>query len=220
MPERDSAARIAGALLMLTAVINAVSAMARFAADTDQPTLAETLSAIHLNQGLYGLGGVSRITAGFTLIAAARYLLRTRIIRDGHGTPLVPGLFAASGAFNIVSGACAVILAAYAPAINPLIESSAFLRWSTGKTGFALAGLALVVASRYPWRVGSALRSIAPVSAIVGVAMQFIWIDSATVAHPIVGAAFFLCLLAVGSMLFTGRTQRSSRRVVDSDSPA
>ena len=38
--------------------------------------------------------------------------------------------------------------------------------------------------------------------------MQFIWIDSATIVHPIVGAAFFLWLVAVGTMLATGRVER------------
>ena len=204
---QDPAARIAGALLVLTAVITAISALGRFAADADQPTLAETLSAISLKSGLYGLGGAARFVAGVTLVAAAWYLLRTWIIRERLDTPLVPTLFAVSGAFTIVSGACAVILAVSAPDVSPLIESSAFLRWLTGKIGFAIAGLALVVAARYQWKVGGPLRYIAAMSAIIGVAMQFIWIDAATMVHPIVGAAFFVWLLAVGTMLFSGRTE-------------
>lgn len=216
---RDRAARTAGALLVMTALVNAVSAMGRVAADTDQPTLAETLSAISLNRGLYALGGASRLVAGITLVAAAWYLLRTWIIRERWATPLVPRLFAVSGAFSIVSGACAVVLAALAPETSSFIELSELLRWLTGKIGFASAGLALVAASRYQWMVGGALRHIAPFSAVVGVAMQFIWIDAATLAHPIVGAAFFIWLLAVGSMLFSGRTEQLFRQMVNSDSP-
>ena len=212
---RDPAARIAGALLVLTAVVTAISALGRVAADADQPTLAETLSAISLKSGLYGLGGAARFVAGVTLVAAAWYLLRTWIIRERLGTPLLPALFAVSGAFTIVSGVCAVILAVLAPEVSPLIESSAFLRWLTGKIGFAIAGLGLVVASRYQWKVGGTLRSISPISAIVGVAMQFIWIGAATMVHPIVGAAFFVWLLAVGLMLFRGRTERLFAQMID-----
>ena len=116
---QDPAARIAGALLVLTAVITAISALGRVAADADQPTLAETLSAISLKSGLYGLGGAARFVAGVTLVAAAWYLLRTWIIRERLDTPLVPTLFAVSGAFTIVSGVCAVILAVSAPDVRP-----------------------------------------------------------------------------------------------------
>ena len=56
--------------------------------------------------------------------------------------------------------------------------------------------------------VGGTLRWIAPGSLVIGVAMQFIWIDSATILHPIVGTAFFLWLLAVGTMLSTGRVEQ------------
>ncbi len=215
LSKRDPAGRVAGALLVLTALITAISAIGRVAADADQPTLAETMSAISLKSELYGLGGVARFVAGVTLVAAAWYLLRTWIIRERLGTPLVPALFAVSGAFTIVSGVCAVILTVSAPDVSPLTESSEFLRWLTGKIGFAIAGLALVVASRYQWKVGGALRYIAPTSAIIGVAMQFIWIDAATIAHPIVGAAFFVWLLAVGLMLFSGRTERLFAQMVN-----
>ncbi len=201
---------------MLTALITAVSAATRVSADTDfQPSLQDTLEAISLQPGLYGVGGAARLLSGITLGAAAWYLLRTWIIRLRLGSPLVPALLLFSGVFTAVSGLCAVILAVAAPEIDPLVEFSALIRWLSGKIGFALAGLALVVASRFQWKAGGPLRFIAPVSGILGLAMQFIWIDSATLAHPIVGAAFFLWLLAVGSMLFTGRTEELFRRMVD-----
>ena len=216
---RDSAARSAGALLLLTALVTAVSAVTRVSAEADfQPSLQDTLDAIADQSGLYGLGGATRLVSGVTLGAAAWFLLRTWIIRLRLGSPTVPGLFLVSGVFTAVSGLCAVILALAAPEINPLIEWSALIRWLTGKIGFALAGLALVVASRYQWKAGGILRFIAPVSGILGLAMQFIWIDSATLAHPIVGTGFFLWLLAVGFMLFTGRTEELFRRMINSGS--
>jgi hypothetical protein len=131
---------------------------------------------------------------------------------------VVPALFLVSGVFTAVSGVCGVILAVAAPEINSLGESSALIRWLGGKIGFTLAGLALMVASRFQWRVGGVLRFIAPASGILGLAMQFIWINSATLAHPIVGGAFFLWLVAVGSMLFTGRTEDLFRKMLSPDS--
>lgn len=38
--------------------------------------------------------------------------------------------------------------------------------------------------------------------------MQLIWIDAATLMHPIVGAAFFFWLVGIGTMLATGRVER------------
>ena len=216
---RFSEARVAGGLLILTALATGVAVIARVAADADQPTLAESLSAISRNSGLYGLGGAARLISGVTLLAAAWYLSRTWIIRERLGTLLVPILLAVSGAFTAVSGACALMLAASASSsmdattIGPLIEYSATLRWLTGKIGFAAAGLALIVASRYQWRVGGALRYVAPYSLIVGAAMQFIWIDAATVAHRIIGPAFFVWLGVVGAMLVMGRVERLFRRM-------
>lgn len=217
--ERDPATRIAGALLVLTALVTAVSVLARVTTDADfQPSLQDTLDAISRHSGLYGVGGAARFLSGLTLGAAAWFLLRTWIIRLRLGSPGVPALFLASGAFTAVSGLCAVILAVAAPESSPLIEFSALVRWLSGKIGFASAGLALVVASRFQWKVGGALRFIAPVSAVLGLAMQFIWIDSATGAHPVVGGAFFLWLLAVGTMLFTGRTEETFRKMLGPDS--
>lgn len=223
--KQGSTARIAGALLMLTAVITAVSAFGRLAADADQPTIKKTLDAISLNTGLYGMGGATRLIAGITLIAAASFLGRTWIIRQRLGSPLVPRLFVLSGGFTAISGFAAFLLAIWVSSLLPvpsdpdmsqLLESALLIRWLTGKIGFAVAGLALIGASRFQWEVGGALRFIAPISMILGVAMQFIWIDSATLLHPIIGAAFFVWLLAVGAMLFTGRTEKLSMRMIKS----
>ena len=217
-PGRVSEARIAGALLLLTALATAVAVIGRVAADADQATLAESLVSISEARGLYGLGGAARLISGVTLLAAAWYLSRTWIIRERLGTPLVPILLAVSGAFTAVSGACAVLLAVSAPdvaavSVAPLMENSELLRWLTGKIGFAAAGLALIVAARYQWKVGGALRYIAPASLVIGIAMQFIWFDAVTLLHRISGVAFLVWLIAVGGMLFTGRVERLFRRM-------
>ena len=47
-----------------------------------------------------------------------------------------------------------------------------------------------------------------PVSAVLGIAMQFIWIDAATIMHLVIGSLFFVWLLVIGAMLYTGRVER------------
>ena len=226
-PERDRSARMAGVLLILTAGATVAAVAGRVAADADQPTLSESMMAIALDRWLYLAGGVARLVSGITLIAAAWLLLRTWIIRERLGTPLVPVLFVASGLFTAVSGLSAVGLAASVPdaeATAAILDYSragsvmvvADLRWLTGKIGFATAGLALIVAARYQWRAGETLRLIAPVTAVLGVAMQFIWIDAATFAHRIIGPAFFVWLVLIGAMLLTGRVERHFVRLRDS----
>ena len=222
---RDTAARAAGALLLITAITTVVAVVGRVAADADQPTLVDSLVAISESDLLYGIGGAARLISGITLLAAAWLLLGTWIIRERLGTPAVPALFAASGVFTAVSGACAVALALSVPdgtesvaayLRNSLVEPTYDVRWLTGKIGFALAGLALIVAARYQWKAGGTLRRISPVSALIGIAMQFIWIDAATIMHPIYGTAFFLWLVAIGAMLMTGRVERQFNEMIDS----
>ena len=185
--------------------------IARVAADADQPTLAESLRAIGDSRPAYATSGIARFVSGLALLAGALALLRTWIIRQRLGTPVVPLLFGISGVVTAVSGAAAVIIAMSPTPTGPvptMIELLSDVRWLTGKLGFAAAGAALVVASFYQWRVGGHLRKIAPASAIVGLAMQFIWIDSATIMHPIIGVSFFIWLSAIGTMLATGRVER------------
>ena len=225
--KRDHAARIAGSLLVLTAIATAVAVVGRVAAGADQPTLQESMAAIAENSELYIAGGAARLISGVTLIAAALFLLRTWIIRERLGTPLVPALFITSGAFTAASGACAVALGISAPDVaettalyvrGSVVDTMAYLRWLTGKTGFAAAGLALIVAARYQWEVGGTLRRIAPLTVLLGVSMQLIWIDAATVVHRITGPAFFVWLLAIGGMLLTGRIERHFTAMLDSRS--
>lgn len=221
---RDRAARAAGWLLVTTAVVTVVMIFGRVAADADEPTLLASLGAIASGRGEYTLSGAARLVSGITLLAAAWYLSRTWIIRRRLATPLVPGLFALSAVFTAVSGALAIALASVASdAVSLGTQSSTFaraetisdVRWLSGMIGFALAGLALVLAARYQWRVGGVLRYVAPVSAALGAGMQFIWVNSATVAHPIIGSAFLIWLVGVGMMLLTGRTERLFTRYVD-----
>ena len=216
----DRAARTAGGLLFATAAATAVMVFTRVAADADQDTLLESLLAVDENRALFGISGAARLLSGVAFFIAAWFLLRTWIIRDRWATPAVPYLLAVSGVCTVLSGISAIAIAAY-PApdvivvngsqvgeIAPAVEFLSGLRWITGKISFTAAGLAVIVAARYQWQVGGTLRLIAPFSLIIGVAMQFIWIDTATILHPIVGTAFFLWLLAVGTMLATGRVER------------
>ena len=209
----DPSARKAGALLLLTAAATVVSVMARLSADADQATLAESLAAIADSRWSYGVGGAARVVSGVTLLAAACFLLWTWIIRERLATPLVPALLSVSGVVTGLSGVCAVVLAVSAAdppsaVISGSTETIHYLRWLTGKIGFTAAGLGLIVAVRYQWKASGGLRLISPASAVIGVAMLFIWVDAATVLHPISGAAFFVWLAVVGVMLVTGRVER------------
>ena len=183
---RDSTARIAGVLLILTAVATVVSVFARVSADTDQATLAESLVAIAENRGLYGA-----VSAVFAAVS---------------GSPLVP---LSAVALAAVMAPTVTDPALIAP--NAATETVDLLRWLPGKIGFALAGLALLVAAWQQWKGGGKLRRLAPVSAIIGLAMPFIWIDSATFMHPTNGTAFVLWLLLIGSMLAGGFVERHFR---------
>ena len=212
----DRSARLGGAFLLLTAAATAVMVVARVSADADQATLLESLRAVDENRALFGVSGAARLLSGMTLFVAAWFLLRTWIIRDRWASPLVPYLFAPSGVCTVLSGASAIAIAAYPASesgivtgdIAEAVEVLSGLRWITGKISFVAAGLAVIVAARYQWQVGGALRWIAPGSLVIGVAMQFIWVDSATILHPIVGTAFLIWLLAVGTMLSTGRVEQ------------
>lgn len=210
---RDSAATRAGIFLLLTAVATVVMVYARVSADADQSTLLESLRAIAANKSMYSVSGAARLISGITLIAGAWFLWRTWVIRERFGTPVVPALFAASGAFTAVSGACALALAsaasdAAAPGtVDAATETVAYIRWLTGKIGFAVAGLALLAAAHRQWKAG-AIRRIAPPSAVIGIAMQLIWVDAATIMHRISGVAFFVWLVVIGVMLVTGRVER------------
>ena len=124
-------------------------------------------------------------------------------------------LFAMSGLLTAYSGAAAVVLAAIAPdglaatapggAAARQIEATAMLRQLTGAVGFAVAGFALIIAAWHQWYVAGAAKRVAPASALLGMAMQFVWFDAATLMHAVTGTALLVWLAVVGGMLRQGR---------------
>lgn len=216
----DRAARNAGFLLLLTVIFTVALIYTRVAADADQETLLESMAAISRRPVMYILSGIARLLSGIALLGAGLLLLQTWIIRGGWATSAVPCLFVLSGALTTVSGGITVLIAMHpeletvsgagastAPAISAL-ESMSGLRWLTGAAGFSAAGVALAVASVYQWKVGGTLRKFAPISAVLGVVMQFIWIDAGTNLHSVIGTAFLIWLIVIGSMLASGRVER------------
>ena len=157
-PQSHAAVRMAGALLLLTAIATVVSVVTRVASGADQPTLLESLAAIAANKELYSIGGIARFVSGITLIAGAGYVLKIWVDGGRWSVPTVPVIMIASGGFTAVSGVCAMGLVFSAEGVNeafltgvvgqsPVDRSTevlAFLRWVTGKLGFAVAGLALM----------------------------------------------------------------------------
>ena len=205
----------AGLLLILNAIATVVAVVGRVGADTDLPTPAASLAAVAENRGLYGTGGAGRLASGVTLIAAAWYLHPGRAAAGTRAAPIVCILFAASGLLTAYSGAAAVVLAAIAPdgqAAAPAGEAArqlaatATLRQFSGAVGFAAAGLALIVSGRDQWRAGGELSRTAAVSMLLGLTMQFIWLDAATLMHQITGIVFVVWLALVGAKLRRGRS--------------
>ena len=222
---RDPAVLRAGLLLLLTAAATVVMVFARVSADADQPDLLESIRAIAANKAMYSVSGAARLGSGLTLIAAAWFLWRTWIVRERFGTPIAPLLLAVSGVFTAVSGVCALALAASAPAapeaavlsaVDASTEAIASVRWVAGKLGFAAAGLALLAAAQRQWTAGGAIRRFAPGSLALGIGMQFIWVDAATIVHRLSGIAFVLWLIAIALMLLTGRVERHFTAMQDS----
>ena len=207
--------RNAGLLLVLTAVATVVAVVGRVSADADHETLAASLGAIAESRGLYGLGGAGRFVSGVTLIAAGWFLFTVPGDGGRRNSPVVPLLFAVSGALTACSGGIAVGLAGMPPEwmdvarIEGVVlshqEATVRLRQFTGAAGFALAGLALIVIARRQRSAGGALGRIAPASALLGVAIQFVWLDAATVVHIVTGTLFVVWLTIGGGMLLKGR---------------
>ena len=213
-----AAARKAGRLLLLTAAASVVMVFARVMADADRDTLIESLHAIAANQAMYGLSGAARVVSGAALMGAAWFLLKAQTDRGVYEMPDVAILFITSGFFTAISGGCAVALAVvFAPSVAEAAflapvdfttDTVDYVRWFSGKAGFALAGLALLIIALRQRASGGALRRVAPATALIGAGMQFIWIDAATVMHQVVGVAFFAWLVVVGALLATGRLER------------
>ena len=191
----------AGKLLLLAAAANLVMVVTRVAADADQPTLAESLAAIAESRAVYGMTGAARLASGILLAGAALYLWKSWTAPSGLST-LAAALLVASGAITGVSGGCALVLAAAATgAVESPIETVAYLRQLTGSLGFAVAGLGMMGIALRPAQPGDPHRLFPPAALVIGIAMQFIWVDAATLLHRIVGAAFFGWLLGSGAAL-------------------
>ncbi len=211
---RAAALRTAGLLFILAAAATIAAVVGRVSAGADQASLAASLAAIAESRWLYGIGGAARFLSGIAL-SAGTWCLRGAPQEQRPGSPAVVFLLAASGLLTACSGAAAVGLAAGAPegfdAAGPemlarQLETTASLRRVAGAAGFALAGLAIVAAARRQWRGGGALRRVAPAAALLGLAMQLVWLDAATWAHPLTGTAFVIWLAAAGSCLLKGRS--------------
>ena len=208
--------RKTGLMLILTAVATVVAVVGRVWADADHETLADSLAAIAESRGLYGLGGAGRLLSGVTLIAAGWFLFGSASDNRRASSAVVPLLFAVSGAFTACSGALAVSLAAAPAAWMDVAgldgvalsrqEATVWLRGFAGAVGFAVAGLALLVVARRQWSAGGALRRVAPASALLGLAIQFVWFDAATMLHAVTGTLFVVWLAVGGGTLLKGRT--------------
>ena len=226
IPSRDPAARTAGWLLLVTAILTVVAVIGRVGA-TDLTALDQSLAAIGANRTLFGIGGAARFFSGLTLFAGSCFLLRTWIMRRRLGSRPVPVLLATSGVATALSGAIGVALSIAAPEpstvdglspVAPITTLLLNLFWITGRVGFSLAGLALIAAGLRQWRAGGFMRPVAPVSAVLGAAMQLIWIGAAREAHYITGPAFVLWLAAIGVMLVTGRVEKRFAALVEEES--
>ncbi len=199
--------RAAGVLLLLTAAATAASVGLRLLADADQPTAQESLYAIADSRAAYGFGGAARLASGLVLWAAAGRL--SRLLPPVQATLLARAagvacfLLAASGIVTAVSGVCAIALALLAPGGGGDVLLA--IRWATGALGFTLAGLALAALAPAQWRTGGVMRVYAVAGAALGVAMLFIWLDSATLMHRLTGIAFLVWLILAGLWLLTGR---------------
>ena len=213
-PAADSM-RNTGLFLILTAVATVVAVVGRVSADSDHETVAATLGAIAENPGLYGLGGAGRFVSGVTLVAAGWCLFAVPGDVGRGRSAVVPLLFAVSGALTVCSGALAVGLANMPAEWMDVAglervglshqEATMWLRWFTGAAGFALAGVALIVIGWRQRRAGGSLERVAPASALLGVAIQFVWLDAATVVHIVTGTLFVVWLTVGGGMLLKGR---------------
>ena len=212
-PTKGASGLGAGLFLLITAVATLVAVVTRVSANADQPTLAESLVAISENKALYASGGGARFVSGVALIVAAWFLSKTGTGEKQPSARIASLIFALSGLFTAVSGASAIALANAAPAPpDALPETTAYVRWLTGKIGFTLAGLALIAEARRQWNLGTPFKYLALASGVIGILMQFIWWDAATAIHRITGIGFLFWLIVVGILLLKGHPKPASRR--------
>ena len=204
--------RTAGILLLLTALATAISVPARLSAGADLPTPEESLAAIGAASVAYGIGGAARLVGGLALLAASVPIWRA--MGQYHPSAITGAsvLLAVSGIASAVSGVAAISLSALAPggmgaaevAVGQTEDTLFAIRSFAGTLGFTLAGLGLVAMAPALWWMGGLMRGSAPVAAILGVAMLFIWVDAATVVHRITGIGFLIWLIVAGLWLAAG----------------
>ena len=205
-------ARVAGVLLLLTAVATAVMVPTRLMADADQPTLRLTLEAISANTLPYTYSAIARILSGVFLLVAAGMMRSVTTPYRPAPARLAMTALSLSGAVTIVSGVCAIMLTTIGPGAVAFDDAQLLgwagrldaARWITGKVGFTLAGLGLVALGPVQWRTGGLLKASAVADVIIGVAMLFIWMDAATAMHRISGVAFLAWLVVSGLWLVAG----------------
>ena len=224
------AARVAGLLLLLTAVATAVAVAARLAGSAEPPEGSPLYLPVVLDTGLYVLAGAARAVSGLALLAGAALLRRAMPTATGVAVAVAAALLAISGTVTAVSGACMLALAAglpetaaaaaYAGPVPGWAEPLNAARSITGKAGFTLAGLGLVALAPAQWRTGGRLKIGAAAGAIIGVAMLFIWVDAATVMHRVSGIAFLLWLIVAGLWLAAGRLRTPAASGTTAASPA
>ena len=211
-PIKGSSGLGAGLFLLITAIATLVAVVTRVSANADQPTLAESLVAISENKALYASGGGARFVSGVTLIVAAWFLSKTGTGENQPSARIASLIFALSGLFTAISGASAIALANAAPTPpDTLPETTAYVRWLTGKIGFTLAGLALLAETRRQWNLGPPFKYLALASGVIGILMQLIWWDAATTVHRITGIGFLFWLIIVGILLLRGHPRRAHK---------
>ena len=221
-----TSARVAGVLLLLTAVATAVMVPTRLMADADQPTLRLTLEAISANTLPYTYSAIARIFSGVFLLAAAGLMRSVTTPYRPAPARLAMTALSLSGVVTIVSGVCSIMLTTIGPSAIAfddarLLETAGRLdaaRWITGKVGFTLAGLGLIALGPVQWRTGGLLKVSAVADVIIGVAMLFIWVDAATVMHRVSGVAFLAWLIVSGLWLVAGLLKPPSPTLAD-DAP-
>ena len=208
-------ARTAGILLLLAALATAVSVATRLAGSDEPPAGSPLYLPIVLDIGLYAVAGAARVASGLALLAAALYLRRALLMAGWRlrSVDLAAGALVVSGAVTAVSGGAMLALAAAIPETAPAVllslddgvpgwlEPLNYARSSTGKAGFALAGLGLIALAPAQWQMGGILKISAVTDAVIGIAMLFIWVDAATVMHRVSGIAFLLWLIITGVWL-------------------
>ena len=208
------AARRAGWLLLATAVTTVVAEYGRVAAGADLPTLTESLAAIALRVDVrnrrHGADGVRdcAVRRGVVPVAHAFHASWGRHAAGIGAAERVGVGYGHLGILAVVLAQIASSQAAEVAVWGGSAELVAELRWISGKIGFTLAGLAFLATAVRQWQVGGTWRRLAPLSGVIGVAMQLIWVEGASGLHRVTGPLFLVWLVLIGFLLVSGRVER------------